>query len=151
MVGYLHQPERTAQAMIGEWYVTGDIGRIEPDGFVRITGRISRFAKIAGEMVPLERMEDEIHTVLGLSGDRAVALAAVPDSKRGERLVVLHLDEFGAKLKEAFDKLRAKGIPNLWVPDLRDCYRVEAFPALGSGKLDLRGLGELAKKLAVVG
>jgi acyl-[acyl-carrier-protein]-phospholipid O-acyltransferase/long-chain-fatty-acid--[acyl-carrier-protein] ligase len=148
MVGYLHQPEKTKQVMIGEWYVTGDVGHIEPNGFIRITGRLSRFAKIAGEMVPLERLEEEIHSVLGLSGDRAVAVAAVPDAKRGERLVVLHLKEFGARLKEAFDKLRTRGLPNLWVPDVRDCYPVEAFPALGSGKLDLRGLSELAKRLA---
>jgi acyl-[acyl-carrier-protein]-phospholipid O-acyltransferase/long-chain-fatty-acid--[acyl-carrier-protein] ligase len=147
MLGYLHQPEKTRQVMIGYWYVTGDIGRVEPTGFVRITGRLSRFAKIAGEMVPLERLEDEIHDVLGLSGDRAVAVAAVPDAKRGERLVVLHLKEWGAKLKEAFDKLRGKGLPNLWVPDVRDCFPVDAFPALGSGKLDLRGLSELAKRL----
>jgi acyl-[acyl-carrier-protein]-phospholipid O-acyltransferase/long-chain-fatty-acid--[acyl-carrier-protein] ligase len=151
MVGYLHQPEKTRQAMIDFWYITGDIGQVEPDGFVRITGRLSRFAKIAGEMVPLERLEDEIHDVLGLTGDRAVAVAAVPDSKRGERLVVLHLTEWGAKLKEAFDKLRGKGLPNLWVPDVRDCYPVDTFPALGSGKLDLRGLAELAKKLAPAG
>ena len=148
MQGYLHQPERTAAAMVGEWYITGDMGKIEPDGFIRITGRLSRFAKIAGEMVPLERLEDEIHDVLGLSGDRAVAVAAVADSKRGERLVVLHLAEWGAKLKDAFEKLRAKGLPNLWMPDLRDCIAIEAFPVLGSGKLDLRGLSDLAKRLA---
>lgn len=149
MVGYLHQPERTKQVMAGEWYLTGDVGRVEPDGFVRITGRLSRFAKIAGEMVPLERLEDEIHEVLGMPADRAVAVAAVPDVKRGERLVVLHLAEWGAKLKEAFDKLRVKGLPNLWVPDLRDCFVIDSFPALGNGKLDLRGLNDLAGRLAV--
>ncbi len=149
MVGYLHQPERTAAVMAGEWYLTGDVGRVEEDGFIRITGRLSRFAKIAGEMVPLERLEDEIHEVLGMPADRAVAVAAVPDMKRGERLVVLHTAEWGAKLKEAFDKLRGKGLPNLWVPDLRDCFIVESFPALGNGKLDLRGLNEMAGRLAV--
>ncbi|MCU0702588.1 MAG: AMP-binding protein [Fimbriiglobus sp.] len=148
MAGYLHQPERTAQVMAGGWYLTGDIGRVEVDGFVRITGRLSRFAKIAGEMVPLERLEDEIHEVLGQPAERAVAVAAVPDPKRGERLVVLHTAEWGAKLKDAFEKLRSKGLPNLWVPDVRDCFLVENFPALGNGKLDLRGLHELAGRLA---
>lgn len=151
MVGYLHQPEKTKQVMFGEWYNTGDVGRIEPTGFIRITGRLSRFAKIAGEMVPLERLEEEIHAVLGLAGDRAVAVAAVPDSKRGERLVVLHLAEWGAKLKGAFDALRTRGLPNLWVPDVRDCHPVDAFPALGSGKLDLRGLTDLAKRISPAG
>ena len=148
MLGYLHQPERTAAVMAGEWYLTGDVGRVEEDGFVRITGRLSRFAKIAGEMVPLERVEEELHDLLGQHADRALAVAAVSDPKRGERLVVLHLAEWGAKLKEAFDGLRKRGLPNLWVPDVRDCYPVAAFPALGNGKLDLRGLSELAVRLA---
>jgi acyl-[acyl-carrier-protein]-phospholipid O-acyltransferase / long-chain-fatty-acid--[acyl-carrier-protein] ligase len=150
MVGYLNQPEKTRQVMIGEWYITGDIGRIEPAGFIRITGRLSRFAKIAGEMIPLERLEDEIHQALCLNGDRAIAVSAVPDSKRGERLIVLHLPDYATGLKSAFEKLRSQGLPNLWIPDMRDCYPVDAFPALGSGKLDLRGLSELAKRLAQV-
>jgi acyl-[acyl-carrier-protein]-phospholipid O-acyltransferase/long-chain-fatty-acid--[acyl-carrier-protein] ligase len=148
MVGYLHQPERTKQVMAGEWYLTGDVGRVEPTGFVRITGRLSRFAKIAGEMVPLERLEDELHEVLGMPAERAVAVAAVPDGKRGERLVVLHTPEWAGRLGAAFDSLRGRGLPNLWVPDVRDCYPVEAFPALGNGKLDLRGLSEMAGRLA---
>ena len=75
------------------WYITGDVGSIEPDGFIRITGRLSRFAKIAGEMVPLEQLEEEMHEILATGGDRVLAVAAVPDEKRGERLVVLYLPE----------------------------------------------------------
>ena len=150
MQGYLNQPEHTAKVMIGQWYITGDMGLIEPDGFIRITGRLSRFAKIAGEMIPLEKLEDEIHEVLGLNADRALAVAAVPDAKRGERIVVLHLSEYGDKLKTVFETLRTRGLPNLWIPDLRDCFVVEAFPVLGSGKLDLAGVSHLAKHLAGV-
>ncbi len=148
MAGYLHQPEKTAAAICDGWYNTGDVGHVEPDGFIRITGRVSRFAKIAGEMVPLERLDDEMQDVLATGGDRVLAVAAVPDEKRGERLVVLYLPEIESKLPDLLAMLPKRGIPNLWVPDRRDCYPVEAMPVLGSGKLDLKKLGDLAKELA---
>lgn len=148
MKGYLHQPEKTAEAIRDGWYNTGDVGRVEPEGFVRITGRVSRFAKIAGEMVPLERLDEELHDALGSGGERVLAVAAVPDEKRGERLVVLYLPEIKEKLPTLLGSLGQRGLPNLWVPDCRDCYPVETMPVLGSGKLDLKKLGDVAKELA---
>ncbi|HVL10980.1 MAG TPA: AMP-binding protein [Gemmata sp.] len=148
MAGYLNQPEKTAEAVRDGWYNTGDVGHVEPDGFVRITGRVSRFAKIAGEMVPLERLDEELHDVLGSMGERVLAVAAVPDERRGERVVVLHLPGVCDRLPEALDGLARRGLPNLWVPDRRDCHPVDAMPVLGSGKLDLKKLGDLAKELA---
>ena len=147
MHGYWQQPEKTKAMFLGKWYITGDVGLVEPDGFIRITGRLSRFAKIAGEMVPLEKIEEELHDALATAGERVLAVAAGPDPKRGERLVVLHLADAADRLKGAFENLRTRGLPNLWIPDLRDCYEVPAFPLLGSGKLDLRGVQELAKKI----
>jgi acyl-[acyl-carrier-protein]-phospholipid O-acyltransferase/long-chain-fatty-acid--[acyl-carrier-protein] ligase len=109
---------------------------------------VSRFAKIAGEMVPLERLDEELHDVLGSAGERVLAVAAVPDEKRGERVVILHLECVCERLPEALEGLTKRGLPNLWVPDRRDCHRVETMPVLGSGKLDLKKLGDLAKELA---
>jgi acyl-[acyl-carrier-protein]-phospholipid O-acyltransferase/long-chain-fatty-acid--[acyl-carrier-protein] ligase len=148
MAGYLNQPEKTAAAVRDGWYNTGDAGLVEPDGFIRITGRLSRFAKIAGEMVPLEKLDDEMHEVLATGGDRALAVAAVPDEKRGERVVVLYLQEVEPRLADVLAALPKRGIPNLWVPDRRDCYPVEAMPVLGTGKLDLKKLADLARELA---
>jgi len=147
MVGYLHQPEKTAQVIRDGWYWTGDVGLVQADGFIKITGRVSRFAKIAGEMVPLEKLEDEMLEVLG-GGDRMLAVAAVPDEKRGERIVVLHLAEMKHDPAAILEALGARGLPNLWIPDVRDFRRVEALPVLGSGKLDLKRVGELARELA---
>jgi acyl-[acyl-carrier-protein]-phospholipid O-acyltransferase/long-chain-fatty-acid--[acyl-carrier-protein] ligase len=147
MAGYLHQPEKTALAIQNGWYWTGDVGLVQPDGFIKITGRVSRFAKIAGEMVPLEKLEEELHDVLG-GGDRVLAVAAVADEKRGERLVVLYLAELKVELTVLMESLSTRGLPNLWVPDVRDCHLVAAMPVLGSGKLDLKRVGELAKELA---
>ena len=148
MKGYLHQPEKTADAVRDGWYNTGDVGHVEPDGFIRITGRVSRFAKIAGEMVPLERIDDEMQEILAAGGDRMLAVAAVPDEKRGERLIVLYLPEIEPRLPDLLSGLPKRGIPNLWVPDRRDCYPVDAMPVLGSGKLDLKKLDDVAKDLA---
>ncbi|HVK19628.1 MAG TPA: AMP-binding protein [Fimbriiglobus sp.] len=149
MVGYLHLPEKTRDVIRDGWYMTGDIGHVEEDGFIRITGRLSRFAKIGGEMVPLERLDEEMHDILGNNGDRVLAVAAVPDEKRGERVVVLHLPEIADRLESVFRQLRERGLPNLWIPDVRDCSPVEAFPVLGTGKLDLKRVGELAKEKAM--
>ena len=147
MAGYFGQPERTQKAIVNGWYLTGDMGRIEPDGFIRITGRLSRFAKIAGEMVPLEKIEEELQDILGM-GERMVVVCAVPCEKRGERLILLYLAEVKEKIGAALKELPKRGLPNLWVPDRRDSYELDAFPALGSGKLDLKGVNDLAGELA---
>jgi acyl-[acyl-carrier-protein]-phospholipid O-acyltransferase/long-chain-fatty-acid--[acyl-carrier-protein] ligase len=77
-----------------------------------------------------------------------LAVAAVPDEKRGERLVVLVLPEAATGIGALLDGLAGRGLPNLWVPDVRDCYPVKELPALGSGKLDLKRVGDLARELA---
>jgi acyl-[acyl-carrier-protein]-phospholipid O-acyltransferase/long-chain-fatty-acid--[acyl-carrier-protein] ligase len=146
MLGYLHKLEKTKDVIRDGWYMTGDMGFIEPDGFIRITGRLSRFAKIAGEMVPLEKIEEELQDLLG-GGERTVAVVPVPDEKRGERIVVLYHPDVEEKLPAALAGLSARGIPNLWIPDRRDCYKVESFPVLGSGKLDLRAVAEVATQV----
>lgn len=147
MPGYLGRPDLTAKAIQGGWYTTGDMGRIDDDGFLMITGRLSRFAKIGGEMVPLEKVEEDMHAVLG-TNDRVLAVTAVPDEKRGERLVVLHLPTLAKKPRELAQGLGERGLPNLWVPGERDYYEVKELPVLGSGKLDLRKVKDLALEVA---
>jgi acyl-[acyl-carrier-protein]-phospholipid O-acyltransferase / long-chain-fatty-acid--[acyl-carrier-protein] ligase len=147
MVGYLGKPEMTAAAVRDGWYNTGDMGRLDDDGFLTITGRLSRFAKIAGEMVPLEKIEEDLHAVLG-SADRMLAVSSVPDERRGERLIVLFLPTLTAPIPELLAKLGAHGLPNLWLPSPRDFYPIDEMPVLGSGKLDLRRVKALALERA---
>ena len=94
MLGYLNQPEKTAEMIQDGWYNSGDMAIIDEDGFIRITGRLSRFSKIGGEMVPHILIEQEIAKILeeDLSDEHEVlcAVTAVPDQKKGERLIVLH-------------------------------------------------------------
>jgi acyl-[acyl-carrier-protein]-phospholipid O-acyltransferase / long-chain-fatty-acid--[acyl-carrier-protein] ligase len=143
MAGYLNKPEMTAKVIRDGWYVTGDMAKIDDDGFITITGRLSRFAKIGGEMVPLEKVEEELHACLG-TNDRVVAVTSVQDERKGERLIVLHLASLAIPPKDLGKKLSEAGLPNLWIPGERDYYVVDEMPALGSGKLDLRRIKEIA-------
>lgn len=147
MKGYLNKPELTDKVIRDGWYVTGDIARFDEDGFITLTGRLSRFAKVGGEMVPLERLEEELQTILGTT-EKVCAVAAVPDEKRGERLVVLHLPLNGMAVKEVCQKLGERGLPNLWLPGERDFFQIPELPILGSGKLDLKRLKEIAVEQA---
>ncbi len=143
MEGYLHRPEQTREVIRDGWYVTGDIAQIDEDGFLTITDRLSRFSKMGGEMVPHQRIEEEIQTILG-TPERVVAVTGVPDERKGERLVVLHAPLTSLTLDELFDRLKQAGLPNLWLPDRNCFFEVPEIPILGSGKLDLRAVKQLA-------
>jgi acyl-[acyl-carrier-protein]-phospholipid O-acyltransferase/long-chain-fatty-acid--[acyl-carrier-protein] ligase len=142
MLGYLGEPERTAEVLRHGWYITGDVAAIDDEGFLQITGRLSRFSKIAGEMTPHLRIEDEIAAVLD---GAPCAVTAVEDHRRGERLVALYVDDMPPG--ELSRKLAATDLPRLWIPKRENLYQVEALPQLGSGKLDLRGLKIRAEEL----
>jgi acyl-[acyl-carrier-protein]-phospholipid O-acyltransferase / long-chain-fatty-acid--[acyl-carrier-protein] ligase len=146
MQGYLGRQEKTAEVLRDGWYVTGDIATLDEDGFLTITDRLSRFSKIGGEMVPHIKVEEKLHELAGAT-EQAFVVAGVPDGKKGERLVVLHSlpDE---KLKECLAKLGESGLPNLWLPRPNQFFRVESFPHLGTGKLDLRKVREMALQLS---
>jgi acyl-[acyl-carrier-protein]-phospholipid O-acyltransferase/long-chain-fatty-acid--[acyl-carrier-protein] ligase len=129
------------------WYVTGDVARIDDDGFITLTGRLSRFAKVGGEMVPLEKLEEELHDVLQTS-ERICAVTCVPDEARGERLVVLHVAHAALEVGPWVRQLSGRGLPILWVPAERDFYPVPELPVLGSGKVNLKRVKEMALELA---
>jgi acyl-[acyl-carrier-protein]-phospholipid O-acyltransferase/long-chain-fatty-acid--[acyl-carrier-protein] ligase len=147
MRGYLAHEELTRRKIADGWYLTGDLAMLDDDGFLTITGREERFAKVAGEMVPLERVEEEIHRVLDTS-DRIVAVTAIPDPRKGERIVVLHLPMPGTTPQEVSKKLTERGLPNLFIPGPRDFFAVDELPILGSGKLDLKKCQARAVELA---
>jgi acyl-[acyl-carrier-protein]-phospholipid O-acyltransferase/long-chain-fatty-acid--[acyl-carrier-protein] ligase len=146
MLGYLGKPEKTAEVLRDNWYCTGDIAAIDEDGFLQITDRLSRFSKIGGEMVPHIKVEEKLHELAG-STEQFFVVAGVPDEKKGERLVVLHklADE---KLALCLEKLAQCDLPNLWKPRADQFFHTENFPLLGTGKLDLRKVKELAQKFS---
>ena len=144
MSGYLNQPELTAKVMNNGWYITGDVGLVDSDGYIHITGRESRFSKIGGEMVPHIQVEEEINKIIGGDEDLlTLAVSSVPDEKKGEKLIVLYTqlpEEPSAIVK----KLIEAGLPSIYVPGIDSFIQVDAIPILGTGKLDLRGLQKLA-------
>jgi acyl-[acyl-carrier-protein]-phospholipid O-acyltransferase / long-chain-fatty-acid--[acyl-carrier-protein] ligase len=144
--GYLDAPEQNAAVLKDGWFKTGDIGRFDEDGFLFIEGRLSRFSKIGGEMVPHETIEQKIMVALNIEqGDRFVAIMGVPDSAKGEALVLLSSIEID--LPQLRAALANSGVPNLWIP--RTIRRVDAIPLLASGKLDLAGCKKMAEQAAV--
>ncbi|TWT57920.1 Bifunctional protein Aas [Thalassoglobus neptunius] len=147
MQGYLDEPERTAEVLKDGWYCTGDFASIDSEGFVSITGRQSRFSKIGGEMVPHIRIEQELtricHDCNDEEGEILLAVTAVPDDRKGEKLVVLHRP-LHITPEEAIKQLSSTGLPKIWLPSRESFVEVESIPVLGTGKLDLRGIKELA-------
>jgi acyl-[acyl-carrier-protein]-phospholipid O-acyltransferase/long-chain-fatty-acid--[acyl-carrier-protein] ligase len=142
MMGYLGDPERTAEALRDGWYVTGDIACIDDAGFVRITDRLSRFSKIAGEMVPHLKVEEQIQALLDAT--HTCVVTAVPDEARGERLVAFYTDPAFAP-HELWERLCLTELPKLWLPKREDIRFIDAIPTLGTGKVDLRAVRQLAK------
>lgn len=143
MVGYLNRPDKTAEALHDGCYNTGDIATEDEDGFLRITDRLSRFSKIGGEMVPHIRVEEKLHELVGADG-QVLAVTAIPDEKKGERLAVVHtLKE--DQLRDTLEKLVKTDLPALWKPRPDQFLYVEKLPYLGTGKLDLRKLREIAQ------
>lgn len=145
MKGYLNDPDLTAQVIQNNYYDTGDIGHMDEDGYIYITGRASRFSKIGGEMVPHEGVEDAITKLLH-SETREIAVAGRSDRMKGERLVVFYTSE-NFDIPGIIAGLRESGLPNIWIPKADDFVKVDNLPLLGSGKLDLLGLKKMVQKL----
>jgi acyl-[acyl-carrier-protein]-phospholipid O-acyltransferase/long-chain-fatty-acid--[acyl-carrier-protein] ligase len=141
--GYLGEPERTLEVLPGDgWFHTGDLGRFDDDGFLFIEGRLSRFSKIGGEMVPHGTVEQAVAKALGIedSDKPLVAIGSKADPAKGESLVLLAVPEVD------FDDLRKRlseaGLANLWIP--KEIKPVDEIPMLPTGKLDLKGIARLA-------
>jgi acyl-[acyl-carrier-protein]-phospholipid O-acyltransferase/long-chain-fatty-acid--[acyl-carrier-protein] ligase len=146
MMGYLGAPEKMAEVVKDGWYVTGDIGMLDEEGFLHITDRLSRFSKIGGEMVPHLKVEEALQPILG---EYACAVTSIPDEQKGEKLVVLHTHP--QLTPESFwSHLSNTELPKLWVPKKDHFYFVENLPSLGSGKLDLKKLKQMALGLSAV-
>jgi acyl-[acyl-carrier-protein]-phospholipid O-acyltransferase/long-chain-fatty-acid--[acyl-carrier-protein] ligase len=147
MQGYLGDPERTADVLRDGWYVTGDIACIDEAGFIRITDRLSRFSKIAGEMVPHMKVEEEIQALI--DAQHTCVVTSVPDDARGERLVAFYTDP-AFEPHALWERLCLTHMPRLWLPKRDDLRFVETIPSLGTGKVDLRGVRQLAARAAEV-
>lgn len=141
--GYLDDPQLTDSVFRENWFITGDLARLDRDGYLFIEGRVSRFSKIGGEMVPHGTVETAIQKVMGLDDAETpqVAVAGITDPQKGESLVVLSTREIDPQ--QLRNQLVEAGLPNLWIP--RKINRVEKIPVLATGKLDLKAIAQMAE------
>jgi len=144
MKGYLDDPVATAKAFHEGWYVTGDIARLNAQGFIQITDRISRFSKIGGEMVPHMRVEEELQA-LTRREERSFAVVGLPHVSKGEQLAVLTTLP-GQELSELFDRMNhGSPLPPLWRPKPSMFLSCEALPLLPTGKTDLLSVRRIVR------
>ncbi|MFP6672208.1 MAG: MFS transporter [Pirellulaceae bacterium] len=148
MKGYFGRDDLTAEAIQDGWYQTGDVALIDDDGFVQITGRMSRFSKIGGEMIPHIQIEETLNSLItsGEETELMAAVTAVPDAKKGERLIVLH-KTLQQPIEELRQQLSQEGLPNIYIPSPDSFFEVSELPILGTGKLDLAAIKQMAADL----
>ncbi|MGB0934845.1 MAG: acyl-[ACP]--phospholipid O-acyltransferase [Alphaproteobacteria bacterium] len=144
MKGYLKQPDRTAESMMGDWYITGDIAKIDTDGFITIVDRLARFSKIGGEMVPHGKVEEEINKILG--GAYSIVVS-IPHDKKGEALGVVYQHD-SIEPKELWTKLKDTGLPSLWMPNVQLIKQLDVIPIMANGKADLRSAKKIIEEIA---
>jgi acyl-[acyl-carrier-protein]-phospholipid O-acyltransferase/long-chain-fatty-acid--[acyl-carrier-protein] ligase len=141
MKGYLNAEPNEKFKALGGWYDTGDIARVDEDGFIFLLGRLKRFAKVSGEMVSLTAAEEALAGAFPQYGLRfQMAVFARPDADRGEMLIAVANDP-RVKMEEVRAAIRAKGLSNLYVP--REIKQVHDIPKLGTGKVDHRQLQKM--------
>ena len=151
---YLNDPAKTNEVMLDKygyrWYITGDKGKLDSDGYLTVVDRYSRFAKVAGEMVGLGLLEQQVYDELREKGydshkiDFEVLAVATPDTKRGEIISLLYtLDSLNSD--ELKDIVRHMSMENLYKPT--NYFKVINIPRLGSGKTDFSKAKKLTNEL----
>ena len=141
MRGYLGREDLTRAALHEGAYITGDIGRLDAEGFLYLTDRLSRFSKIGGEMVPHGVVEEHLQECSARE-ERAFAVCGVPDERKGEKLMVLTTRPL-SEVPSLIESLSKRGLPALFVPRADHFVAVNELPLLGTGKLDLRAVQTL--------
>lgn len=160
--GYYQDLENTSKIFRDGWYVTGDIARIDEDNFIFITGREMRISKIGGEMAPHILIEERlVEATKALVQEKnkvnvkdddddqgfLMVVTAVPDEKKGEKLVVLSVN-LPATPEDICKKVAELSLlPSLWIPSPSNFKTVDQIPVLGTGKLDLKSIKKMALEL----
>lgn len=148
MRGYLNDELKTSQVikkLKGKtYYITGDKGKLDEDGFLTIVDRYSRFAKLGGEMISLGAVEEKISRIINLSEDSSVDFiaTAIEDEKKGEKIVLLISNVNEEFVKNIEEKILATFDNKLMIPSIIKI--VNEIPKLGTGKKDFKGAKELA-------
>ncbi|MGD0232290.1 MAG: AMP-binding protein [Syntrophorhabdales bacterium] len=142
MKGYLKNDRANHKYLVEDdgWYDTGDIVEVTEEGFLKIVGRLKRFAKVSGEMISLSALEEVLAAIFG--DRKPLAVIARSDEKRGERIAVVTSDS-ALGLKAVREALKSRGFSDLASP--REILYVKEMPRLGTGKIDYVALGDIAR------
>jgi acyl-[acyl-carrier-protein]-phospholipid O-acyltransferase/long-chain-fatty-acid--[acyl-carrier-protein] ligase len=143
MLGDLDRPDETAEVLQEGWYSTGDVARIDSDGFIFLVDRLSRYSKIGGEMVPHLAVEEALIDRLNIM-DPCIVVTSAPDARKGEQLVVCYTPTAG-DVSKLQDVIKASDLPNLWKPKKENYAPIDDIPTLGSGKVDLKEIKNIAR------
>ena len=138
MAGYL-AADGSVEAPVDGWHDTGDVVSMSNDAWLKIQGRVKRFAKVGGEMVSLTAAED---LAVAVWPDSRHAVIAVPDPRKGERLILL-TDRREAEVDALLAHAKAVGAAELTVP--RRIMTVPEIPVLGTGKTDYVAIQRMAE------
>lgn len=146
MRGYLNPEANAKFKALDGWYDTGDIARVDDDGYLFILGRLKRFAKISGEMVSLTAVEEALSGAFPHLGRKfELAVVARRDPDKGEMLVAVTNDA-RLQLEEVRAAIKTGGLANLCAP--REIVVVKEIPKLGTGKVSHRELAALVEPQA---
>lgn len=150
--GYLHDPDASAALWAGGYLHTGDIGNIDPDGYLRVTDRIKDVIKTGGEWISSLALEDIIALHPAVN---EVAVIGIADTKWGERPLPLVVRQPGSEVTEAeiialvAARSRSGDISRYAIPD---CVRfVEAIERTSVGKINKKKLRSLHDPGAALG
>jgi acyl-[acyl-carrier-protein]-phospholipid O-acyltransferase / long-chain-fatty-acid--[acyl-carrier-protein] ligase len=145
MRGYLNADANQKFLKLGGWYDTGDIVRVDDEGFLFILGRLKRFAKVSGEMVSLTAVEEALASAFPEHGLRfQIAVVTRPDADKGEALIAV-TNEQKLKLEDIRAIVRQKGLPGIATP--RELKFVKEIPKLGTGKVNHRELERVIREM----
>ncbi|RZO60563.1 MAG: AMP-dependent synthetase [Limisphaerales bacterium] len=144
MKGYLNKEANEAFQSLNGWYDTGDIVKVDEDGYFWIKGRAKRFAKISGEMVSLTAVEDALAGAFPNHGeDCEIAVIAITDEDKGEKLIAV-TNEPNLTTSEIRNAVADAGLINLCTP--REIHVLKEIPKLGTGKLNHREAQRLVEE-----
>lgn len=116
-----------------KWYRTGDLGYVDADGFLYITGRLKRFVKIAGEMISLPAIET---TLLEKYGNPEITTLAIEALENDGKVTIVVFTTFDIALDEINEYIHAHGVSNL--VKIARVDRLDMIPVLGTGKTDYK-------------
>jgi len=144
-VGYLKRPELNGVDADG-WFDTGDLARIDADGYVRITGRAKDIIIRGGENIPVVEVEQLLYRHPAI---QELAIVAMPDPRLGERCCAFVVPKPGQQFSfaEMVRFLEEQRIARSYMPERLEV--VDAMPKTPSGKIQKFRLRDLAKGFAV--